>query len=614
MGVITQKSVGNIIYQLIDDIYPPHSGNTGTVAISKNGDVFTCISGYTWNRYVKKTLNGGIYSGNISENFTPASQNTWYNLNQIGTISAWGDTDPQSEKSWSGFQLVNPNGQASETTPFTRYDLTGDVVGRFLVTAYMSFRATNTRWDTFSIGPLINDTRPPARWNGGSIDTSALNDACSITTPAIIDADSRNGDYFFMGYNHVAEESSTARFDRFQNSLSVSLLEEPLLFNEKGDSYSFNTNGWVTVNDTTNYWVMNSGTTFSGGSTSIYITNDGTTNAYTNTTAQVSHFYKDITFPPTLSGPVTIKFYWKCTGEVGADYGRVFLAPTSVTPVAGTEVSTTYRIGLSEYSNQASYTSSSITIGRNTALGQTKRLIFSWKNNSSAGSNPPMVIDSLRLSFYVGQDAYNTASSNVETWEGGTFTNNGWTVVDDPGTVNKWVVGTAEQSPSGETGSYAAYVSDNGGSSANYTITDLGITHFYKDFTFTSASTLSFYWKCWAENAAGSTQYDYGTVVIADTSTTPAANSEVSTTQASAGGNGRIGSTTNLGKFNEGYGGSDSNWRFESIDLSSYAGLTKRLIFTWRNDGSVGDQPPMVIDNIKITGIGDWATILTPKT
>ncbi|MBK8847265.1 MAG: hypothetical protein IPO27_12270 [Bacteroidetes bacterium] len=34
---------------------------------------------------------------------------------------------------------------------------------------------------------------------------------------------------------------------------------------------------------------------------------------------------------------------------------------------------------------------------------------------------------------------------------------------------------------------------------------------------------------------------------------------------------------------------------------AAYAGTTQRLVFTWRNDGSVGYQPPAAIDNISIT-------------
>lgn len=192
-----------------------------------------------------------------------------------------------------------------------------------------------------------------------------------------------------------------------------------------------------------------------------------------------------------------------------------------------------------------------------------------------------------------------------ESWESNSFTTNGWTVVND--TTNVWVIGTAENRTSG--GVRSAYISSNGGASASYTITTTNVSHMYVDITIPSNINdvvLVFDWKSWGEDAAGVTQYDYGTVVITDTSTTPTAGSEVSTTLAILDstnrpiGNGRIGAITNNGKFNLTYGGADSNWRREVISLKNYIGLTKRLVFTWKNDGSVGNQPPFVLDDIKI--------------
>lgn len=187
-----------------------------------------------------------------------------------------------------------------------------------------------------------------------------------------------------------------------------------------------------------------------------------------------------------------------------------------------------------------------------------------------------------------------------ETFESSGFTENSWTVVNDA--TNVWVVGQAESF----SGTSSAYISNNGGTSASYTNTIAATSHFYKDFTLPDgANTLTFDWKCEAENAAGATQYDYGAVVITDTTTTPVAGTEVITTLATAGVNGRLGAATNLGKFNLGYGTSPGTvWNTETIDLSSYSGSTKRLVFTWQDDTSVGVNPPFIVDNIKITNAG----------
>jgi hypothetical protein len=197
-----------------------------------------------------------------------------------------------------------------------------------------------------------------------------------------------------------------------------------------------------------------------------------------------------------------------------------------------------------------------------------------------------------------------------ESFESGDFTTNGWTVVNGAQT-NKWIVNTGTSYE----GTYSAYASS--GTSVSYNNTATSIVHFYKDFNIPSTFTtpdgniktvdycyLDFRWRCTGENAAAATQYDYGAVVITTTGTTPAAGTEVSTTLAPSGGNGRIGGDSTYGKYNlayiNPYSGLTSNWQWEGIDLSSWVGQTKRLVFTWKNDNTAGANPPMCIDNIRI--------------
>jgi hypothetical protein len=199
------------------------------------------------------------------------------------------------------------------------------------------------------------------------------------------------------------------------------------------------------------------------------------------------------------------------------------------------------------------------------------------------------------LSFKINDIA---AALLNEDFESGNFTANSWTVVND--TTNEWVVGTADA----KTGTYSAYVSDDAGVSAEYDNSTSQVSHFYKDITFGSTSTnivLSFDWKCAGEDGGSRTAWDYGAVVITDTTDTVTAGSEVLTAEASVGGNGRIGATTNNNKFNLDYGTNpETDWNNESIDLTAYAGTTKRLVFTWKNDSSAGVNPGILIDNIEI--------------
>jgi hypothetical protein len=610
MGILQKKSVGNIDYVLIDDMYPTYSGESGTVAISTLGGIFSCESGYTWSTYSNKNISGEISAYNHTDVGLTPTLDSWFNFNGVATTTPFTLTSNSS-----GFTLTLGN-----SAP--QLNVSNDIIGRFLTISSNTFRAANAQWNQLRAAPARNNVSP-IRYSNAHFGTSAQNDTANIITPVMFTGSNRNNDYFFEGYYVDSREGVNSSLSRISNKVSAMMIEEPVKFNETGVSKSFTTNKWITVNDSVNQWFMGTGTTFSGGGTSIYISNDGgLTPSYTNSTPQVSHFYKDFTFPKNLQSNVLIEFYWKGVGEVGLDYGKTYVTPTTVTPLAGTQVSSIYSVGLTNYQNTASFTYQSIIINKDDAIDQTKRLVFSWINDNSSGTNPPFCVDSLRISFYVNDDWYTLTSGDTETFNYKGFSGNGWTVVN--GATNFWTVGVSEFSGSND--NYSAYITnannttyygsefnnaDNRGL-AQYTTTTAQVSHFYKDFTLTSASTLTFNWKCWGENGltTSPTNYDYGTVVMTTTGTTPVAGTEVSTVQATAGGNGRIGATTNSGKFNEGYGGSDNNWRTETINLSAYSGQTKRIVFTWKNDGSVGDNPPFVVDNIKITGIGNWSTYL----
>lgn len=192
-----------------------------------------------------------------------------------------------------------------------------------------------------------------------------------------------------------------------------------------------------------------------------------------------------------------------------------------------------------------------------------------------------------------------------EDWQTATSSTNEWSIAN--GATNQWRIGTAQNFGSG---TYSIYISNDGGTTAAYTITTTQISHFWRDFTIPNTSGdiyLSFEWKCNGENQAGSTtNYDYGSVYVTTTATTPVAGTELTpttlATTLSGGptGNGRIGATTNLGKFNSGYGGADSIWRTEVIKMNNYKTQTKRIVWSWINDASIGNNPPFVVDNIRI--------------
>jgi len=158
---------------------------------------------------------------------------------------------------------------------------------------------------------------------------------------------------------------------------------------------TFAENGWTAVNGSqVNTWNIGTATS-NGGSRAAYISNDnGVTHQYTTTTNAVVHVYRDIEFP-TTDYTFTLIFDWKGYGQSGYDFMKIFLVDTATLPMAGAELSTG-QIGEASYIGQFFYVTDTILINDNNA-GTVKRLVFSWKNNNFAGSQPPAAIDNLSL-------------------------------------------------------------------------------------------------------------------------------------------------------------------------------------------------------------------------
>lgn len=157
---------------------------------------------------------------------------------------------------------------------------------------------------------------------------------------------------------------------------------------------SFAANGWTVVNGTQiNQWHVGTAATGFTGARCAYIGTAVTNNTYNVSSTSVVHFYRDVTFPAGQPS-VTLSFSWKGYGESGYDYMRVYLVPTSTTPVAGTML-VTGQIGV-DYNLTSAWQTATLSLPCNLA-GTTMRLVFSWRNDASIGTNPPAAIDNISL-------------------------------------------------------------------------------------------------------------------------------------------------------------------------------------------------------------------------
>ena len=176
-------------------------------------------------------------------------------------------------------------------------------------------------------------------------------------------------------------------------------------------------------------------------------------------------------------------------------------------------------------------------------------------------------------------DATYIADTLVEDFESGSFATNSWTVVNGTET-NKFFVGGAVY----DSGTKSAYISNDNGVSNKYTNNATSVVWFYKDIAIPQgALNLKFRYRLYGELLT----IDCGKVIIdPSASTVPVAGTNI-TTAPPNGSYTVLSNTLNA-------------WTDKSIDVSSYAGTTVRVIFGWTNDLLIGNNDPIAIDNIKL--------------
>lgn len=161
-----------------------------------------------------------------------------------------------------------------------------------------------------------------------------------------------------------------------------------------------------------------------------------------------------------------------------------------------------------------------------------------------------------------------------------------WTLVNGDLT-NQWYWGEAAHN--GE-GTHGLYISNDSGTSNAYTATSPSMVYVYKTFTFeTDVYKFSYDWL-----ANGESTYDYLRVALVPASVTLTASTDKP-------------SDFDVAILPEGWialdGSSKLNlvttWQTMSQEINITAG-TYKMVFVWRNDNSVGNNPPAAIDNVSI--------------
>src|SRR5690554_5367926 len=212
--------------------------------------------------------------------------------------------------------------------------------------------------------------------------------------------------------------------------------------------------GWILSNGgATNEWHVGNAVS-SGGNRSLYITNDqGSSNAYTISSATVVHAYKDFELL-TGTTEISIAFDWRALAESCCDYIRVWMVPTSFTPSAGTQIAAaTGRVNITNNLNMDANFKTFQAIRSATAYTGTFRVVFEWRNDGSLGTIPPGAIDNIEIKRVTCYQPTNVVLSNIK--------HNGVTVTVTPDSKNTSTV----------TYEYEVRTSGTAGSGANGLVT-----------------------------------------------------------------------------------------------------------------------------------------------
>ena len=203
---------------------------------------------------------------------------------------------------------------------------------------------------------------------------------------------------------------------------------------------------WTLANGTqTNQWYIGEAAN-NGGSNGLYISNDeGVSNSYTNNSESYVYAYRSINI--NESATYYVDFDWMANGEGGWDVLMAFLIPSSVSSnlSAGENngmsgnVNTTPDGWINCGDNETfsgnldwQHSSTEISLERGTY-----NLVFFWKNDGSAGSNPPAAIDNISIVKVSCPQISGITASNITT-ESATIS---WT---ERGSAGSWEIIVSE--------------------------------------------------------------------------------------------------------------------------------------------------------------------------
>lgn len=350
-------------------VYPDQAGTvmniTGTFRLESWGDVLS-------------VYDGAGQTGNLLWQSSEVTSG-------VGTLNVTSTTGPltlhftsNSSNSYSGFELM-ANCVASE--PCVHPDnLTTSNISASAVTLGWTVYGQETQW----IIEYGESGFVPG--NGTSLTVSA--------NPYTIQNLTANTAYDF----YVRALCSSEDTSDYSQLVTAATIQVPTQTPYYTDFSNAQENAmWTLVNgNQSNKWYIGQPT--GTADNVLFVSNNGTTATYTFDEASVVWAYRDIQFGQNVS-EFELSFSWKAEGEtvypIAYDFVRVYIADP--TPLQAGVWDESSLLPLSEKLNRQSSWQQFSTVIDGSYAGQTKRLVFVWKNDNRDGNNPSAMIDSVQI-------------------------------------------------------------------------------------------------------------------------------------------------------------------------------------------------------------------------
>ncbi len=166
---------------------------------------------------------------------------------------------------------------------------------------------------------------------------------------------------------------------------------------------------WTAYNGAqTNQWFVGSAASASGNRGMYVSNNAGATNAYNINTTSITHIMSNTNIDLTGGGTcINMAFDYRSAGESGFDWLNVYAVPVGYVPTPGS-MPVTGALGAAPnlanpvliagpLSGQSSYTNFTSSLNGLGLSGYTFKLLFTWRNDNSIGSQPPAAVDNISI-------------------------------------------------------------------------------------------------------------------------------------------------------------------------------------------------------------------------